>query len=166
MEPALSFLYHKSDNDDFTDSAGTFVAGDTQVLGRVSFGPRIGTTLGGHGRATLKPFAKVNGIWDFEREDTVTASTGALLRTGETAINLGGGLDVTLVNGMALRIAGDWFSYNTELEGWSISGGIGGSFAAFGLANIAPGFVSLDLAASADGASATARIRIPIGGAQ
>ena len=71
-----------------------------------------------------------------------------------------------LVNGIALRIAGDWFTYDTELQGWSISGGIGGSFAAFGLAGVAPGFVPLDLSANADGASATARIRIPLGGAQ
>ncbi len=136
------------------------------MLGRVSFGPRISTTLGGNGRAQIKPFAKINGIWDFEREDTVTTTTGALLKTGETAINLGGGLDIVLVNGIALRIAGDWFTYDTELQGWSISGGIGGSFAAFGLAGVAPGFVSLDLSANADGASATARIRIPLGGAQ
>ena len=136
------------------------------MLGRVSFGPRISTTLGGNGRAQIKPFAKINGIWDFEREDTVTTTTGALLKTGETAINLGGGLDIVLVNGIALRIAGDWFTYDTELQGWSISGGIGGSFAAFGLAGVAPGFLSLDLAANADGVSATARIRITLGGAQ
>ncbi len=165
IEPQLSFLYHKSDNDDFTDSAGNYVLGETNVLGRVSFGPRIGTTLGGNGRAEIKPFAKVQGIWDFERENDVTATTGALLKTGETALNLGGGLDITLVNGLALRIAGDWFTYDTELEGWSISGGIGGSFAAFGLAGLAPaGFVSIDLSANTDGASAMGRIRITFGG--
>jgi outer membrane autotransporter protein len=166
IEPQVSLLYHKSDNDDFTDSAGNFVIGDTNVLGRVSFGPRIGTSLGGNGRAQIKPFAKINGVWDFEREDTVTASTGGLLKTGEHAISLGGGVDITLVNGLALRIAGDWFTYDTELEGWSISGGIGGSFAAFGLAGLPPGFVSLDLAANADDASAMGRIRIPFGGGE
>ncbi len=71
-----------------------------------------------------------------------------------------------LVNGLSMRIAGDWFTYDTELEGWSISGGIGGSFAAFGLAGVAPGFVSLDFSGNTDGASATARIRIPLGGVE
>ena len=128
IEPQLSFLYHKSDNDDFTDSAGNFVLGETIVLGRVSFGPRIGTTLGGGTRAEIKPFAKVNGIWDFERDDTVTASTGALLKTGETALNLGGGVDIVFVNSLALRVAGDWFTYDTALEGWSISAQIRAEF--------------------------------------
>lgn len=163
IEPALSFLYHKSDNDNFTDSAGTLVTGDTQELGRVSFGPKIGATLGGNGRATLKPFARINGIWDFKHQDTITTTTGALLKTGETAINLGGGLDILLVNGLGLRVAGDWFTYNTELQGWSISGGIGGSFAAFGLAGISPAaHVSLDFSGSQEGASAMARVRIPL----
>jgi len=166
IEPALKFLYHKSDNDDFTDSAGTFVTGDTSVMGRLTYGSRIGTTLGGNSRAALKPYAKINGIWDYEREDTITASTGALLKTGEHAISLGGGLDIVLVNGLSMRVAGDWFTYDTELQGWSISGGIGGSFAAFGLAGVAPGFVSLDLSSNGEDASATARIRIPLGGAE
>ncbi len=61
----------------------------------------------------------------------------------------------------------DWFTYDTELEGWSISGGIGGSFVAFGLAGVAPaGFVSMDLASNGHDASATARIRIPFGGGE
>lgn len=69
---------------------------------------------------------------------------------------------VTTTNGMAIRIAGDWFSFNTKLKGWSVTGGIGGSFAAFGLAEIAPGFVSLDFSGNQQGGRATARIRIPL----
>ncbi len=41
-------------------------------------------------------------------------------------VNLGCGIDIPHVNGIALRVAGDWFTYDTVLEGWSISGGIGG----------------------------------------
>ncbi len=66
---------------------------------------------------------------------------------------------VTTTNGMAIRIAGDWFSFNTKLKGWSVTGG---SFAAFGLAEIAPGFVSLDFSGNQQGGRATARIRIPL----
>ena len=165
IEPQVQLLYHKSDNDDFTDDQGNFVLGDDQDVGRVTFGPRIGTTLEGNGGATFKPFAKVQGIYDFEREDDVTTTTGALLKTGETAITLGGGVDVTLISGIAIRAAGDWFGYDTELEGWSVSGGIGGSFAAFGLADTAPGFVSLDFAGNPVGASAMGRVRIPLGDA-
>jgi hypothetical protein len=37
-------------------------------------------------------------------------------------------------------------------------------FAAFGLADIAPGFVSLDFSGNHEGARANAKIRIPLGG--
>jgi hypothetical protein len=154
---------HLSRNFDLT--VDFFIAGDTSVLGRVSIGTRVGTALQSGGNS-IRPFAKVNGIWDYEHNDDATLTSGTVLKTGETAINLGGGVDVTTANGIALRIAGDWFTYDTELQGWSLSGGIGGSFDTFGLGNIAPGFVSLDLSGSRAGASAMARIRIPLGGAQ
>ena len=54
---------------------------------------------------------------------------------------------------------GDWFSFNTKLKGWSVTGG---SFATFGLAEIAPGFVSLDFSGNQQGGRATSRIRIPL----
>ena len=158
----MRLLYHKSDLDGFTDSAGTVIASDTQVLGRVSFGPKIGTTIQRGGTA-IRPYAKINGIRDFEREDTATLTSGVVLKTGETAINLGGGVYVTYASGLAVRIAGDWFAYDTDFEGWSISGGLGGPLAAFGLGAIAPAaLVSLGLTGSRQGASATARIRIPL----
>ena len=61
---------------------------------------------------------------------------------------------------------GDWFTYDTELEGWSISGGFGAPLSVFGLGNVAPGFVSLDLSSNGQDASATARVRIPLGGGE
>lgn len=166
IEPQLQLLYNSQDNDGFTDSLGNRIDGSTQELGRVSFGPRIGTSWGGNGTAQILPFAKIQGLWDFVHEDDVTVSTGAVQQTGETAVTLGGGVDVVLVSGVALRLAGDWFSYDTALEGWTFSGGIGGSFSAFGLADTTPGFVSLDFSGNAEGASAKARIRIPLGGAR
>lgn len=70
---------------------------------------------------------------------------------------------VTTTNGMAIRIAGDWFSFNTKLKGWSVTGGIGAPLAAFGIGNPASAaLVSLDFTGGGEGAGAMARLRIPL----
>ena len=44
-----------------------------------------------------------------------------------------------------------------------MTGGIGAPFATFGLADIVPGFVSLDFIGTEQGANAKARVAIPLG---
>jgi len=168
VEPRVNLLYTNEDNDNFTDSAGNAIQGQELELGRLTYGPTIGTTIAGSGAvASVSPQAHIRGIWDFQNDGSFTTSTGAVFSTSETGLNLGGGLDVTLVNGLLVTFGGDWFTYDTELQGWSLRGGIGSSLAALGLGNVSPtGFVKLDMGASQDGLDTKARLTIPLGGGQ
>ncbi len=165
IEPSAKVFYTEADRDGYVDSAGNQIAGSTLTLGRFTAGPKIGTTITGGGKhiAEIRPYAKVSGAWDFESEGDFALSTGAVFATSDRGINLGGGVEVEFLRGTTVTLAGDWFGTNTELESWSVSGAVGTSFAALGLANVASmGLVSLDFAASAEDQSAKAKVAIPL----
>ncbi len=161
IEPGVKVLWTDADNDDYTDSAGVAVVGRDLTLGRLTYGPTIGTTID-HGSVRIKPFAKVHGLWDFETEGNFTTSTGVVFSSADSAINLGGGVAVAYASGLFLKIGGDWFAFDTDLEGWAISGGIGVPLSVFGFGGGAPGFVSLDFTGREQDASLGARLRIPL----
>lgn len=160
IEPGVGIRYIDTDQDNYTDSSGTFVTNQDLTLGRLTYGPKIGTTIT-RGNVTLKPYAKINGVWDFENDGNFATSTAGTFSSADSGINLGGGIDVTYLSGFSIRIASDWTTYDTDLDVWSLSGGIGAPLSALGLGQV--GFVSLDLAANAQDASAKARLRIPLG---
>ncbi len=160
IEPGVGIRYIDTDQDNYTDSAGTLVTNQDLTLGRLTYGPTVGTTIV-RGNATLKPFAKINGVWDFENDGTFATSTAGTFTSGDNAINLGGGIEIAYASGMVLKVEGNWYTFDSDLEAWSISGGIGAPLSAFGIGSV--GLASLDLAANAEDTSATARIRIPLG---
>lgn len=165
IEPSAKVFYTEADRDGYVDSAGNQIAGSTLALGRFTAGPKIGTTIAGGGKriAEIRPYAKFAGVWDFESEGDFALSTGAVFSTSDNGLNAGGGVEVEFVRGTTLTLAGDWFGTNSELEGWSVSGGIGTSLAALGLGSLAPtGLFSLDLAASAEDQSAKAKVVIAL----
>ena len=41
------------------------------------------------------------------------------------SVGVGVGVAVAFSNGMVLRVGGNHFAFDTDLEGWSISGGFG-----------------------------------------
>lgn len=164
IEPALKVLYSDMERDGYTDSSGTFVSASDITLGRLTFGPTIGTTIQS-GTTTIKPFARINGVWDFENQSDFTLSTGAVVSNADIAINLGGGLEIAFDSGVVLAAAADWFSFNDDLEGVTVTGSIGMPLSALGLGGIASaGLVSLDFSGNQSDASAQARLRIPLGG--
>ncbi|MDH3600661.1 MAG: autotransporter outer membrane beta-barrel domain-containing protein [Candidatus Tectomicrobia bacterium] len=163
IEPAVKVLYTELERDAYTNSIGLFMPGSDITLGRLTFGPTIGTTID-RGGTTIKPFARVNGVWDFENEDAFTLTSGVVVSNADTAINVGGGAEITYANGLVLTAAGDWFSFDSDLDGWSVTGGIGMPLALLGLGNVAPtGLVSLDFTGKEDDLSTKARLRIPLG---
>ncbi len=146
--------------------ADNLVAGEDLELGRLSIGPKIGTIWQEDGRAiaSISPEAHVMGIWDFTNGGNFLVSTGAVFSSADTGLNLGGGLDVTLVNGLLLTFGGDYYVYNSDLHGWSLRGGIGSPLAALGLANFSPsGLVKLDIGATQEGLDTKARFTLPLG---
>lgn len=164
IEPAVKVLYAHMSRDSYTDSTGTVVPGSDLDLGRVTFGPTIGTTWQS-GSTLIKPFARINGVWDFENEGDFTLSTGTVVSSADTAINLGGGVEVALTNGVAIKLAGDWYNFDSDFDAWSVTGGVGMPASVLGLDGFAgAGLVSLDFASSEESSSAAARLRIPLDG--
>lgn len=160
IEPGVSLRYLDTDQDNYTDSAGTFVINQDLKLGRLTYGPKIGTTI--HKRnATLKPYVKLNGVWDFENDGNFATPTAGIYTSADTGLNLGGGVEMAYLSGLSIRLQGDWFTYDNDLDVWSVSGGIGTPLSVLGLGQV--GFLSLDLAAKAEDASAQARLRMPLG---
>lgn len=161
IEPTVKILYSDLERDSYTDSSGAAVASGDITLGRLTFGPTIGTTIH-RGNATFKPFARINGVWEFENEDDFTLGNGTVVHSPDTAIKLGGGLEIAFENGVVLNAAADWFSFDDDFEGVTATGGIGVPLSALGMGHA--GSVSFNLASDGDDASAKARIRIPLGG--
>lgn len=160
IEPAVKILYSDLDRDGYTDSSGAVIASGGTALGRLTFGPTIGTTIQ-RGNATIKPFARINGVWDFQNEDDFTLSDGTVVSGSGGGIKLGGGVEMLFGNGVTLNAGGDWFSFNDDLDGVTVTGGIGVPFSALGMGHA--GSVSFNLASDGEDASAKARVRIPLG---
>ncbi len=162
IEPALKVLYTDSERDSYTDSAGTSVSGSNTRLGRLTFGPTVGTTIK-RSWAEIRPFARINGVWDFVNEGDFALSNGAVISNADTAINLGGGVEIALASGIVVTTAGDWFAFDDDLDGWSATSGVGASLATLGLGNLAPtGFASLNFATTAEAQSGKARMVVPL----
>lgn len=162
IDPSVTILYSDADNGDYIDSRGDLVSGQGVSLGRFTYGPAIGTTIQ-LGQTEIRPFAKVNGIWDFANEGDVATSVGGLFASGEKAINIGNGVEVAYDNGLAFKIAGDWVVSDTALEGWTVTTGVGAPLSALGGDRAGPSTLSLDLTGKENEASAKARLRVPLG---
>lgn len=163
IEPAVKIHYTDLERDGYTNSIGLFIPGSDITLGRLTFGPTVGTTID-RGDMTIKPFARVNGVWDFENENAFTLTNGVVVSDADMALNLGGGVDITYANGLVLSAAGDWFNFDNDLDGWAVTGGVGIPAHMLGLGGVSPaGFVSLDFARNQEDLTAKARLRIPLG---
>jgi outer membrane autotransporter protein len=163
IEPTVKVSYLRQTRDGYTDSAGFVIASSGATTGRLTYGPKFGTVIDGFGPIKqIMPYAKFGGVWDFDREADATLSSGVVLANASTAVNLGGGTQLLFLNGLVLSVAGDWYSFNTELSAWSVAGRFGGPLSAFGgLPGFAPNaFISLDLAAAEANAAATVRLTI------
>jgi len=163
IEPAIGLLYSDISRGGYTDSSGTLVSGSDTTLGRLTFGPTIGTTIE-RGGASLKPFARISGVWDFENYDDFTLSNGTTVSNAEIAVNLAGGLEIDFANGVTMSASGDWSGFNDGLDALAITGSIGMPLSALGLGPLAPaGLVALGFSGNQEGASANATISIPLG---
>lgn len=163
VEPQVNIRYTAVDREGFTDSAGNVIASSDLNLGRLTYGPNFGTTITKPNGTEIRPFARINGIWDFENEGDFTLSTAAVFLSADAGLNLGSGVEVNFASGMALRLSGDWYTYDTALNAWSVQGGISAPLAALGLASAAyTGRVSFDLTTSADNQTAKTRIALPL----
>ena len=165
IRPVIGVLHTSLDRDGYVDSIGSVIAGETQELGRFTYGAVVGATAPGNGGMirAIRPTASVTGIWDFKNEgDSVIPITGAVFATAESGYSLGAGVDVAFTRGMVLRVAGNYFAFDTELDGWSFSAGLEAPVSAFGIGSpSSTALVNLDLDGSAENTGVKARFRIP-----
>lgn len=162
FEPGVNLLYTRVDRDGYTDSVGDVVAGSELELGRLTYGPKFGTTIQGR-NGEIKPFMHVQGVWDFVNEGDFQLAAGAVLSDADTALNLGGGVEFAFRNGALLTLGGDWFGFDDALDAWSVKGSADIPLAALGLGSASyAGRIGLDLASSANDQSAKARVRLPL----
>lgn len=163
IEPQVRISYTVVERQGFTDSVGNIIPSRNLNLGRLTFGPTIGTTIARPDGTEIKPFARINGIWDFENEGDITLLSGAVFSSADTGLNLGSGVEMTFVNGAAFRISGDWYTYEGNLEVWSVQGGVGAPLWAFGLASPAyAGRFKFNFASTTDNQTVKAGVTLPL----
>ena len=163
IEPQVRIRYTVVERQGFTDSVGNPIPSNDLSLGRLTFGPTIGTTIARPDGTEIKPFARINGIWDFENEGDITLSTGAVFSSADTGLNLGSGVEMTFVNGTSVRVSGDWYTYEGSLEVWSVQGGVGAPLWAFGLGSPAyQGRFSFNFATTTDNQTVKAGVTLPL----
>ena len=106
LAPHVAILYFKEEQDATTDSLGNVIGAQTVELGRVTFGPKISTTLH-NGSRVISPFFAVKGIWDFEKDDTVNTASGFTISNSDFRGRLEAGASVTSIGGVT--ISGEGF---------------------------------------------------------
>ena len=84
--------------DAFTNSAGTFVAGQDVALGRLQFGPEFGYRFAHSADTFIEPFAAIKGVWDFDNPN-VAIIDGFVVGPGDFWGRLEGGLNVMTSGG-------------------------------------------------------------------
>ena len=60
----------------YVDSLSIDIPSQTVKLGRLTFGPKISTTITRKDGTTISPYLGIKGLWDFERSAIVDLTTG------------------------------------------------------------------------------------------
>lgn len=56
----------------YIDALGISIPGQSMALGRVTFGPEVGHRFFAANGSIIEPMASIQGLWDFEKPDTLT----------------------------------------------------------------------------------------------
>ncbi|MDH4983782.1 autotransporter outer membrane beta-barrel domain-containing protein [Hyphomicrobium sp. D-2] len=122
ITPSADLAYASENADGFTDSTGTFIAGQKVSLGRLQFGPEIGYRIRHTADAFIEPFAAIKGVWDFD--DTRAAFVnGVVVGPGEFWGRLQGGLNVVTASGVYVRGLASWDGVGAgDYNGYTLQG--------------------------------------------
>jgi hypothetical protein len=122
ITPSAELAYIEEHQDAFTDSAGTFVSGQTVSLGRLTFGPEIGHKFVCPGVLLFEPYAAIKGVWDFDRPD-VAIIEGVVVGPGAFWGRLEGGLQLVTLEGWLLRGLASYDGLGADdYEGYTLQG--------------------------------------------
>ena len=104
FEPHVGVIYYEEDQESYTDSFGTFISSQSISLGRLTFGPKISNRFeAGDGETVIAPHFAIQGIWDFDRADTVDLATGLAAASSDgLRARVEGGLSIYKSKGTTL----------------------------------------------------------------
>jgi outer membrane autotransporter protein len=122
ITPSAELEYVTESADAFTNSAGTFVAGQDVSLGRLQFGPEFGYRIRHSADTFIEPFAAIRGVWDFDNPN-VAIIDGFVVGPGDFWGRLEGGLNVMTAGGTYVRGSASWDGVGAnDYSGYTLQG--------------------------------------------
>ena len=122
ITPSAELAYVTESANSFTNSAGTFVAGQDVSLGRLQFGPEIGYRFAHTANTFIEPFAALKGVWDFDNPN-VAIIDGFVVGPGDFWGRLQGGLNVVTSSGWYVRGLASWDGLGaSDYNGYTLQG--------------------------------------------
>ena len=122
MRPAVSVTGTWVNREDYQNSAGTNIGGNTTWSGNVTAGPTIGTSLTPPtGLKRLEPAIGLQATYTFSDQDT-QAGTVATSEDDYLSLSFSPQLSMEFDNGASLDVFGSYFGIGADLDGWSVGG--------------------------------------------
>lgn len=122
MRPAVSVTGTWVNREDYQNSAGTNIGGNTTWSGNVTAGPTIGTSLTApSGFKRLEPAIGLQATYTFSDQDT-QAGTVATSEDDYLSLSVSPQLSMEFENGASLDLFGSYFGIGADLDGWSAGG--------------------------------------------
>ncbi len=117
-------IYFEEDQKSYTDSLAVFIPGQTVSLGRVTFGPKVSTSIQRADGTVISPHLSIKGIWDFDKAEIVNLTSGLAAGSDDLRARAEGGISVLMPNGWSLTGEGFYDgigSNNLEAYGGSVT---------------------------------------------
>jgi len=122
MRPAISITNTWVNREDYVNSTGTAIGGNTTWTGNVSAGPTIGTSLTPpSGFKRLEPAIGLQATYSYSDQDT-QAGTVTTSETDYLSLSVSPQLSMEFNNGTSLDVFGSYFGIGADLDGWSVGG--------------------------------------------
>ncbi len=122
MRPAISITNTWVNREDYVNSAGTAIGGNTTWTGNVSAGPTIGTSLTPpSGFKRLEPAIGLQATYNYSDQDT-QSGTVATSETDYLSLSVSPQLSMEFDNGASVDVFGSYFGIGADLDGWSVGG--------------------------------------------
>ena len=104
VAPHVGVLYFQERQEAYIDSLSIDIPSQTVKLGRLTFGPKISTTITRKDGTTISPYLGIKGLWDFERTAIVDLTTGlASESTDDVRARVDAGVRIRLPDGLTLN---------------------------------------------------------------
>lgn len=124
MQPAISLTNTWVNREDYVNSAGAAIGGNTTWSGNISAGPTIGTSLTPpSGFTRFEPAIGLRATYTYSDQDNQSGSVTSS-DTDYLSLSISPQLSMKLENGVSVDIFGSYFGIGADLDGWSAGGTI------------------------------------------